>query len=330
MKLRKSRADVPPIIWYVRKKSQQKATTLALVFIIVVAAAGAGIYWYEATRTCQSTSCQPIAIESPQQQASGGSGATSASTGSSASLTTGTAYFDVWANFSDGASPLHFTKQAPLTASQQFLQVNGHSISAITVKLRLVFNPPLSQASYSGSILVYTCGACGNQQVYLGTVSIIGASSKGILTSSSFPALQAASNLTILAWPDGVSVSTGGVKYVLGMSPVVISSISVNQQATKTVAPTSCPSTLPLYSTANPGQNWTPQQVGTATLLSATAAAQALGIQGSYSGLLATYSLGGLNIFNVVAPGLGGSSYHPGYGLLTGYHYLNDGSCESY
>lgn len=318
------------------KKKGSRATILALVFIIVVASAGAGLYWYESTQTCQSTSCQQVSIESPssnsqqsttQSQMQGQT--TTPSANSSASISSGTAYFDVWANFSDGAAPLHFTKQAPLTASQQFLQVNGHNITAITVKLSLVFNPPLSAASYSGTIMVYTCGACGNQQVYLGTVSITGQVSKGVLTTASFPALQKSSNLTILAYPSPV-VNAGGTRFILGMSPVVISSVYANELPSKAVAPTSCPASIPLYSAANAGQNWTPTQIGTATLMSAPAAAQALGIQGSYSGLLATYDLHGLSIFNAVAPGLGGSSAHPTYGLLSGYHYLADGSCVSY
>jgi len=316
-----------------KKKAVRQATILALAFIIVVASAGAGLYWYESNKTCQSTSCQQIAIEAPPSvpPPPSGQGQTSSASTPSTNPTIGTAYFDVWANFSDGAPPLHFTKQAPLTASQQFLQVGGHNISAITVELRLTFTPSLpSTSSYSGIIMVYTCGACGNKQVYLGTVSVTGPVSKGILRSASFPPLAASTNLTILAYPAGVSVSTGGVKYILGMSPVVISSVSVNQYATKaTTTSTSCPTTIPLWSAANPGPTWAPQQIGTATLLSAQAAAQALGVQ-SYTGLLATYSLGGLNIMNIIAPGLGGSSSNPGYGLLAGYHYLSDGSCVSY
>ena len=326
-----------------RKKSR-RASALALAFIIVVAAAGAGIYWYESTQTCQSTSCQQVANESPS---SGGSLQTQTTTTTQPSqqqpssttqrqpqhfsTITGPAYFDVWANFSDGSTPLHFTKQAALVSPGQFLEVNGHNITAITVRLRIAFSSSLPSPSYSGTILVYTCGACGNQEVYLGKVTVAGPVSKGVMLTSSFPSLQATSNLTLLAYPDGVSVATGGAKFILGMSPVAITSVYANEKPTPPAPPpTACPTSIPLYSAANPGQNWTPQVIGTATLLTGPEAAQALGIQGSWVGLLATYDLHGLSIFNVVAPGLGGSSYHPTYGLLSGYHYTSSGACLSY
>lgn len=251
---------------------------------------------------CQSTSCESLP-GSPSQ-----------------GVPSGSATLDVWANYTGGS--YHFSKTSQLTLSGSVVSIGGHQITALTVRLALsVSNSAVS--GYSGSLLVYTCGACGNQQASLGSIPITGAVTEGVILASSFPTLSPSSNITILVWPAGVSVSlASGQKLVLATSPIAISGVST---LTTTTAPSvPCPTTITLQEYVN-GQF---VDVGTGTLLSAQAAATLFKVS-SYSGLDATYYLGGLSVFNVIYPGLGGSSAYPGYGLLSGFAYTSTGACMS-
>jgi hypothetical protein len=71
-------------------------------------------------------------------------------------------------------------------------------------------------------------------------------------------------------------------------------------------------------------------KVGTATLVSyADAVAVWGGTTQSDIDMTATYYLGSYSITSVIVPGMGGSSAHPSYGFLSGYHYTSTGACVS-
>lgn len=251
---------------------------------------------------CASTSCQRVSVD-PTGPPSG------------------TATLDVWANYTGGA--VHFSKTAPLTVSQGAISIQGHVVTALTVQLRLDV-AGASVSGYSGSLLVYTCSACGDQQASIGSVAVTGALSRGVIPASQFPALATTSNLTVLVWPDAVAVTlAGGQKLVLGMSPVVVSNLV---SGTPAPPPAACPATVPIYVVSG----GTLDKVGTATLVSyADAVAVWGGTTQSDIDMTATYYLGSYSITSVIVPGMGGSSAHPSYGLLSGYHYTSTGACVS-
>lgn len=261
---------------------------------------------------CSSTSCQTAPI-------------------SPVGTPAGTATLDVWANYTGGS--YHFSKTAPLALAASILSIGGHDITAITVRLALSITGA-QPSGYSGSLLIYTCSACGDQQASLGTVQITGAVSEGVLQVSSFPTLSPSSNITILVWPDEVSVTlASGQKLVLGMSPVSVSNVAASSPMVSTsAASVACPATLPEYTL----ESGALVQTGTASLVSFQQAVDYWYSQGTLTvnstagnvGLLATYYLNGPQIQNVIVPGLGGTSGST-YGLLSGYHYNSDGSCSS-
>ena len=285
---------------------------LVVVSVLIATVAFAALSMNGFSFGCSSTSCQKVGD------------------GNGALAPSGTASLDVWANYTGGA--FHFSKQSSLTLLSSVLTLQGKTITAITVKLSLsIANATAS--GYGGDILVYTCGACGDQQVSLGQIAVTGAVTEGSLSTSSFPVINDAANLTLLVWPSVTVTLTTGQKMLAGMSPVAITNVQAGTPTAPAPPPVACPATLPIQEyipgTGPAGSGGTFQTVGTATLLSATQAAQVFGVS-SYNGLLATYSLGSFSIFNVIIPGMGGSSAHPNYGLLTGYHYTSTGACESY
>jgi hypothetical protein len=285
--------------------AEHKAAVAVLLLLLV---GGALFLFVLPAYSCSSTSCQPV----------GGGDGTAVTTTTSLAAPSGTAYIDAWANYTGGS--IHFSKTSPLTFTPaSTVSIDGHTITAITVRLKLDIQNA-QPTSYGGSVLVYTCGACGDQQVAVGNFPVTKAISKASFSVSSFPNLKATDNLTLLIYPAAVQVTVPSGSFVLAMSPVAISNAKVASTTTK--AHLACPSSLPMY-------DFNLQQVGTATLVSY---AKAVGVWGGTTdsdvGLLATYYLGSYTNQNVLVSNLGGPSGSH-YGLLSGYHYNADGSCSS-
>jgi hypothetical protein len=291
----------------------------AAFFVLAIVVVGATAYLLvPEVLGCRSTSCQTLGSGFPP--------VTGTSTSTSVVTTTqgapaGTAYIDVWVNFTSG-SPLHLSKQAPLSLAGSQITIGGKAVKAVTVQLKLSLQGVPSQMQYGGSVLVYTCGACGDQQVAIGNFQVGGPVSKRSFPVSSFPSLKATDNLTLLIWPADVAVSwAGNPGFVLAMSPVAVSDAKV-ASTTSAKSHAACPSSLPMY-------NYNLQQVGTATLVSYAKAVSVWGgTTDSDVGLLATYYLGSYTVDNVLVSNLGGPSGSH-YGLYSGFHYNADGSCTS-
>lgn len=250
---------------------------LAIGIVVVLAVGIFALYQFGLLPTgCQSTSCQGI-----NQQYQGPSNnfqtTTTSAVTTAAGMVVGTAYLDVWANFTDGSSQ-HFSSSQAYSQQWSSIEIGGKTVKEFTVQLNLVFSSLPSNPTFSGSIQVYTCGACGNPEVNLTAVPIHAPFTKGYVTT--FPAIAPTGNLTLLVWPT-VTLTSGSVTAVLGMAPLVISNAVVPSASTSTTSPTpNYPAVATLYtvpmSCIEPGSNNCASYT-TTSLMNVYQAANALG-----------------------------------------------------